>query len=74
MPKYVKPWNVGGAMKANAYYGAKLMTRRKRRRRKTVYREPNGFELFLANLVSAFFKGLLVLFAIIFICMWLMLY
>lgn len=34
MGRYVKPWNVGGAMKANAYYGSKMLTRRKRRRRK----------------------------------------
>jgi len=30
--KYVTPWNVGGGMKANAYYGTKLLTRRKRKR------------------------------------------
>lgn len=34
MPKYVAPWNVGGGMKANAYYGSRLLVRRKKRRRK----------------------------------------
>lgn len=61
MPKYVSPWNVGGGMKANAYYGSKLLTRRKRRGRK-YYRKPSDFEI---NLVSAFLKGFFIVWAII---------
>lgn len=53
MAKYVAPWNVGGGMKANAYYGSKLMTRRKRRGRKS-YRKPSELE---TNIVSAVLKG-----------------
>jgi hypothetical protein len=34
MAKYVKYWNVGGGMKANAYYGSKFLTRKRKYRRK----------------------------------------
>lgn len=61
MPKYVSPWNVGGGMKANAYYGSRLLTRRKRRGRKT-YRKPSDFEI---NLASALLKGFLICWVIV---------
>ena len=70
MPKYVSPWNVGGGMKANAYYGSKLLTRRKRRGRKT-YRQPSSFDIFLANLAIALLKGFFIVWAIITIGVWL---
>ena len=61
MPKYVAPWNVGGGMKANAYYGSKLLTRRKRRK---TYRKPSQFEV---NFGTAVIKGFLIIWAIIII-------
>lgn len=46
MAKYVKYWNVGSMKQANAYYGSKMITRR-RRRKKYNGEVPVKFQVFV---------------------------
>lgn len=62
MAKYVKYWNVGGGMKANAYYGSKMITGRRRRRQKITDEDlGRGGQIFMLSIAYIILMGMLLL-------------
>lgn len=62
MAKYVKYWNVGGGMKANAYYGSKMITRKRRRKQKITDEDlGRGGQIFMLSIAYIILMGMLLL-------------